>query len=687
MKTQQSKRAMMTTLAEAHAELEHLYRTTPIGLCLLDLDLRYVRVNERLAAIHGKPVEEHIGRSFGEVVPEVAKAQEQIYRQVIETGEAVLDIEVTTETAAWRGTALVSHYPLKLEDGTVQGVSTVVQDITERKHAEEMLRRAHDELETRVEERTRQLAEANAELMEEVTERKRAEAALRKSEEQLRLVTDALPVCIAYTDSEQRYRFNNSTYEDWFGFGRNELIGRHVKEVLGSTAYESICGHIETVLSGKAVSYQSTLLLGGTERHVLVEYVPHLDDQGETQGYVALTTDISARVQAEEERRRLEAQMQHAQKLESLGVLAGGIAHDFNNLLVGIMGNAELALKDMPAEALSKRCVQDVIKAAESASELTKQMLAYSGKGSFVIESLNLSKLVEEMAQLLAVFISKRVVLNYDLAETLPPIEADATQLRQVVMNLVTNAAEAIGRDNGLVAIRTGVMEADRAFLSDSYLDDELPEGYYSYVEVADNGCGMDPSTKQKIFDPFFTTKFTGRGLGLAATLGIVRGHKGAIKIESQPGQGTTFRVLLPCSKKEVEDPLPTDPVSESWSGSGLILVVDDEEGVRTFVKRLLERHGFSVVTANDGQEAIEVFRARCAEIVAVVLDLTMPRMGGEETFHCLRRLDAGVKVILTSGYDEQEVVNRFAGNELAGFVEKPFRRGNLISAVRQVCS
>ena len=289
------------------------------------------------------------------------------------------------------------------------------------------------------------------------------------------------------------------------------------------------------------------------------------------------------------------------------------------------------------------------------------------------------------MTRLLEVSISKKVVLKYELSETLPPIEADATQLRQVVMNLVTNAAEAIGERTGLLAIRTGVMEADHTYLSETYLDEDLPEGYYAYVEIADTGCGMDPSTQERIFDPFFTTKFTGRGLGLAATLGIVRGHKGAIKIYSQPGQGTTFRVLLPCSTKEVGDSRSTAPASESWSGSGLVLVVDDEETVRTFVKRLLERHGFSVVTAKDGQAAMEVFQARRAEIVVVVLDLTMPQMGGEETFRELRQLSSDVKVILTSGYNEQEVINRFAGKGLAGFVEKPFSPGKLISMVRQV--
>ena len=398
MKTKRAtiKRLEVASPARQLAELEHLYRTAPVGLCFVDRDLRYLHINERMAAMNGKPASEHIGRTVQEVIPGVALEVANIYRRVIETGEPALDFEVSGTTPGWSGTALVSFYPLTLEDGAVQGVSTVVQDITERMQAEERLQQAHEELEARVEERSRQLAEANAELRKEITERKRAGEALRKSEEQLRLVTDALPVCIAYADSEQRYQFNNRTYEDWFGLGHEELRGRRIKEVLGSLAYEAIRGYIETVLSGKAVSYETTLVLGGRERHVRAEYAPHLGEQGETKGYVALVTDITAHRQAEEEKRKLEAQIQHAQKLESLGVLAGGVAHDFNNLLVGVMGNAELALMDMSAEAPSKPYIQAVVKAAERASQLTKQMLAYSGKGRFVVESVDFSRLVDE---------------------------------------------------------------------------------------------------------------------------------------------------------------------------------------------------------------------------------------------------------------------------------------------------
>ena len=518
----------------------------------------------------------------------------------------------------------------------------------------------------------------------DITDRKQAEEALRKSEEQLRLVTDALPVCIAYADSEQRYQFNNKTYEEWFGRSQTELQGRHIKEVLGPSAYEAIRGHVEAALSGQAVSYETTLSLGAKERHVLANYVPHVGEQGETKGYFALVTDITDRKRAEEERQKLEAKIQHTQKLESLGVLAGGIAHDFNNLLTSVMGNAELALIEMPPESPGRPYVQDVVTAAERAAQLTRQMLAYSGKGRFAVESLDLSRLVEEMAHLLEVSISKKVALKYDIAADRLPIEADPTQLRQVVMNLVTNAAEALGDRGGSVAIRTGVMTADRNYLSGTYWDEELSEGDYAYLEVADTGCGMDRSTLERIFDPFFSTKFTGRGLGLAAVLGIVRGHRGAVKIDSQPGRGTTFRVLLPTSPNVVEDDPQPPRISEKWQGSGLILVVDDEESVRTFVKRLLEKHGFTVVTARDGREALDVFRSQCDDIVAVVLDLTMPLMDGKETFRELRRLRSDVQVILTSGYNERDATNQFEGQKLAGFVEKPFQRGYLISILRQ---
>ena len=398
-----------------------------------------------------------------------------------------------------------------------------------------------------------------------------------------------------------------------------------------------------------------------------------------------VTHDITERKQAEERRKKLEAKLQQAQKLESLGVLAGGIAHDFNNLLMGVLGHAEIALIELPPESPARGDLKNITTAALRAAELTKQMLAYSGKGKFVVETLNLSKLVEEMAHLLQVSISKNVVLKYNFADNLPTIEADGAQIRQVVMNLIINASEAVGEESGVVTVSTGVIEADRSYLSETYLDENLPEGDYVGLEVADTGCGMDEQTQQKIFDPFFTTKFTGRGLGLAAVLGIVRGHAGAMKIYSQPQRGSTFKVLFPASRQPVGESAGPSATEQEWRGSGVILVVDDDEPVRITAKLMLEKLGFTVLTAEDGRAALEVFRSRGDEIVVVLLDLTMPHLDGEETFRELRRLRPDVRVILSSGYNEQETTSHFAGKGLAGFLQKPYGLRPLGEKIRQV--
>ena len=411
----------------------------------------------------------------------------------------------------------------------------------------------------------------------------------------------------------------------------------------------------------------------------------------------SLEKEVTERKQAEEERLSLERQVQHAQKLESLGVLAGGIAHDFNNLLMAILGNADLALGELSPMSPARDNLQEIEKASRRAAGLAKQMLAYSGKGRFVVEPIELGELVKEMAHLLEVSISKKVVLKYNFAENLPPFDGDVTQIRQVVMNLITNASEAIGDKSGAIALSTGAMDCDRAYLDGvnevlrAGLDEPLPEGVYTYVEVADTGCGMDAETIQKIFDPFFTTKFTGRGLGMSAVLGIVRGHQGAIKIYSEVGKGTTFKLLFPAS----EPPEEERELAQAKQGtsedvpvpgfSGTILLVDDEETVRVVSKQMLERMGFTVLTAPDGREALKVFREHAGEIVCVLLDLTMPHMDGDEAFREMRRLHPGVTVILCSGYNEQDATQRFPGKGLAGFIQKPYTLAALEEKLREV--
>ncbi len=401
--------------------------------------------------------------------------------------------------------------------------------------------------------------------------------------------------------------------------------------------------------------------------------------------FCSVLGSIMGRIRADEERRELEGQIQQAQKLESLGVLAGGIAHDFNNFLTGILGNASIVLAELPEGSEVRRSVEHIETAAQRAADLTRQMLAYSGKGSFVAQPIDLTELVEEMTDFLKASISKKAALQCDLARGLPAIEADASQVRQVVMNLITNASEALGDDTGTIAISTGALECDRACLSTTYLGEEMAEGQYVYVEVRDSGCGMDRETLGRIFDPFFTTKFSGRGLGLAATLGIVRGHRGALKVDSEPGRGTTFRILFPASSKAAREVAPREISGQGWQGSGTILVVDDEPLVLQLASNILERAGFSVLTATDGVQGVNKFRENASDILVVLLDMTMPRMSGAEVFREIRGMRSDARVLLSSGYSEEEARHRFEGEGPVGFLHKPYRSAALLDKLREI--
>ena len=410
---------------------------------------------------------------------------------------------------------------------------------------------------------------------------------------------------------------------------------------------------------------------------------PVYGPNGRVVGASKIARDITDRKRAEEQQRRLEEQLQQAQKLESLGVLAGGIAHDFNNLLVGILGNAELVLDGMPANVPQRQAVERIRRSANRAADLTRQMLAYSGRGRFLVEPLDLSARVREMSELLNSSMSKSVRVQKDLAEDLPRIEADAAQLSQVIMNLITNASEAIGDDGGTVVLRTGVVDVDATYLAGAIVGADAPSGKYAYFEVCDSGCGMDEETIARIFEPFFTTKFTGRGLGLAAVLGIVRGHHGAIRVESRPQRGTTVRVLFPVAGETAHThaSYPHGPLQPN--GAGTVLVVDDEEDVRSVARHVLEQAGFAVLLAEDGRVAQDVFRRHADDIDVVLLDLTMPHAGGEVTLEEIRRVRHDVAVVISSGYTAEDVSQRFTGTQLSGFLQKPYTAAALTGIVR----
>jgi len=528
-------------------------------------------------------------------------------------------------------------------------------------------------------------------VVRDITERRRAEQALRESETQLRLVWESSLDGMRLTDAHGIVRRVNEAYCRLMDQPRGALEGQPMSAPYPEALQAQILEKHRQRFRARNIPphLERTIVLGNGKQLQVELSNAYLTLPGQTEMVLSVFRDVTERRRAELERIQLERQVQHAQKLESLGVLAGGIAHDFNNLLTAIIGNASLALLDLSPYAPAHQALFEINTAAQRAADLARQMLAYSGRGHFRIQELQLNELVRELGHLLSAAVSKKVHLRYELAGALPPLEGDATQVRQVIMNLITNAAEAIGDQPGVVVIATGTQPSTAADLARHNpafrpgSDSPLPPGPYVFFQVSDTGSGMDRRTQERMFDPFFTTKFTGRGLGLAAVLGIVRGHRGALKLDSELGKGTTLRVLFPI-RQQTPAPAPAPhPSPAPWRGQGLVLVVDDEPAVRALAQRMLERLGFAVLTAADGPSGLEAFRAHAARIVCVLLDKTMPTQDGEAVFAELRRLRAEVPVVLCSGYSEQEATRRFAGLGLAGFLQKPYTHDELAARIQ----
>jgi len=409
-----------------------------------------------------------------------------------------------------------------------------------------------------------------------------------------------------------------------------------------------------------------TVLRDGSCRflHSLVEVEPGAE--GQPYRFRGTVQDVT-------ELRSTEEALRQAQKLESLGVLAGGIAHDFNNLLSAIGGNLELAQMNMRPEPAAAPFLIKIEKILKRASELTHQMLAYSGKGRIAVKKLSINQIAEEMPHLLEVSISKRVRLDYRFEAHLPPIEADGAQVQQVIMNLVTNASEAIGDRDGTITLTTGMDYLENPQDQVENHGWTLVPGLYVTLEVADTGCGMNAETRRKLFDPFFTTKFSGRGLGLSAMLGILKGHNAGIRIRSRAGEGSSFKIFFPASVTGELPPPAAPPVVRSAVPTGSILLVDDEPDILEATAELLAAMGFKVDSAGDGLEAVAQFQANPEDYSLVLMDLTMPRMDGREALQALRSLAPELKVVLCSGFNESDVAGDFSSANLSGFLQKPY--------------
>jgi PAS domain S-box-containing protein len=523
--------------------------------------------------------------------------------------------------------------------------------------------------------RLRQRAESErAQLIREQAARVEAEAGERR----YRSLAEAISQIVWTADAGGRFDYYNRRWFEYSGLGESESYEHDAwKHVLHDEDAEATLTRWRgAAKSGEGYEIEARFRRASDRayRWHLCRAIPLRNPDGGIVKWFGTCTDI-------DDQKRSAESMREAQKLESIGLLAGGVAHDFNNLLTGILGNASLMLETVEGDAL-RPLLENVVMASERAADLTQQLLAYSGRGRYFVEPVDISQLVREIGALIQSSIPKKVTVSLNLADDLPSAEVDPTQIRQLVMNLVINGAEAIGEDRGgIVTVSTFFQPVDEVYLASvEFSLNGISPGDYVAVRVADDGCGMDESVRQHIFDPFFTTKFTGRGLGLAAALGIVRGHHGAIRIQSAPGRGSVFEVLIPATAASTaQEPKKDAETSESeLHGDGTMLVIDDEEIVRKSAKSALERYGYEVLLANDGLEGVRSFRKYRRKITAVLLDMMMPVMGGEEALQELRAISPLTPVIGSSGYSEALAVRYFGDKELAGFLQKTLRRAGV---------
>lgn len=634
----QAEYALRTNEERLRLFVEH----SPAAIAMLDRHMRYLIASRRWMSDYGLGGRNIIGRSHYEVFPNLPDRWKDIYRRCLAGAVEKCEedqfprVDGTFDWVRWE------IHPWRDAHGEIGGLLLFTEVITDRKRADE----------------------------------------------RFRLAVESAPNAMVMVNQEGKIVLVNSETEKLFGYNRDELIGRSVELLVPEPSRQSHPGFRQGFYAEPRARPMGAgrdlfgLRKDGSRFPVEIGLNPIKTEEGVW--VLSAIVDITARKRAEDQRRKFEAQIEQSQKLESLGVLAGGIAHDFNNLLTGIMGNTSLALETLPKEHFVRLRLQNALAASERASQLTKQLLAYAGKGRFLVEPIDLSALVKEIAGLLEVSIAKNVQISLNLDSSLPKIEADSSQVQQVIMNLVINGAEAIGTEkSGTVRLTTAAQRVDQDYIRTTFGADEIRPGTYVALEVSDTGIGMDEQTQRKIFDPFFTTKFTGRGLGLAAVLGIVRGHKGALRVNSIPGQGSTFKVLFPAA--DVTAAALASQPAQNLRGSGTILVVDDEEIVRRIAKSLLEQYGYTVLVAADGRSAVNLYRSVGNQISLVLLDLTMPAMGAEEALRELTAIRKDVRVLLSSGYDETEIVSRFAGKGIRGFIQKPYTAPQLAAKVKAV--
>ena len=611
-----------------------------------DLEGRFILLNRATERLLKLPREQLLGQSFVPFIAEgnLPMVQEEFQRKLRgEIASSVYEMEIVDSEGNHH--SMENHSSIVLDaNGEKLGVQGVLRDLARRK---------------------------------------RNMARIQMLSQALEYVEEAIMI----TDRDGVVCHLNKKACAFLGLENQQAIGRYAAELRGGKCDDAQYKEILARLN-RGETWSKVMELpaaDGTTRTVARVVSPIPDAEGNTQYHACVDRDIT-------EQLRQQRQLEHVQRLESLGVLAGGIAHDFNNILTAIVGNATMAEKKLQRDPLEARNhLVRISQSTERAAVLCRQMLAYSGKGKFIIKRIDLSDEVRSMASLLEVSLHKQVTLRLELADALPPVNADESQLQQLIMNLITNANEAID-GAGTIVLRTGMMRPDKAWLRQCVRADRqsAKEREYLFLQVEDDGCGMDEATQQKIFEPFFTTKFTGRGLGMSALLGIVRGHHGHIHLASTPGKGTTFTILLPPAEPLTEDQQSAaeEPAGNyTLPASATVLVVDDEPDILEAAQAMLEDAGLATLGAADGEAAIACYRQHANEIAAVVLDLTMPRMDGEAALKELLHLDPELPILIASGYASSELKKRFAGHRVAGFLSKPYSQQQLCHAVGKALS
>ena len=519
-------------------------------------------------------------------------------------------------------------------------------------------------------------------LTHELAERGRVEQALRASETRFRQIFEHAPVMMHSIDREARIVAVNDKWLEETGYARDEVVGRAVTSVLTPESAERVVREtLPRFWREGAIQDVAVRLVrrDGSSFDALLD-AARVEMQDGTASSLTVLRNESVRKRAEAERERLRHQLFEARKLESLGLLAGGIAHDFNNLLGAILGNAHLTLEALEADHPERPAIAEIQMAAERGALLTRQLLSYAGRAPAERIAVDLSVHAREVAALLRSVLPPEVVLRFDLADSLPAVEVDPGQLQQVVMNLLRNAADAVGPAGGEIIVRTSLARLERPELAHLVVGAGLEPGVYVRLDISDDGCGMDPETRERLFDPFYTSKGSGHGLGLPVALGVVRAHGGGIALESEPGVGTCFRVYLPASSRAAEPRRDDDSLGQR--GSGRVLIADDEDAVRRVARRILERQGYTVTEATDGGAAIECVREAETPFAAALLDLRMPG-GGVETARALRELDPEIPILLQSGFDADDATGRVGVDGPTAFLAKPYSPRAIGEALR----